>query len=173
MLIHAISLGVGIGGLLGLARIVFKQQIIFFLLPLYILAVILTYFSTEAILHIAWDAAAVTTGPVTVPLILGVGIATATEVKASEGFGILALASLCPILTTLTLGLIIQIPWIESYVYSGQVEDEAAEHEMDHMLGEGLELPNYGTMEEKQEPLVELEDKDKEDALTTSGVYVL
>jgi hypothetical protein len=152
LLIHSISFGVGFGSLLGLARIAFQIPLIYFLLPLYWLAVVLTYFSTEAILHVAWDASAVTTGPVTVPLILGIGIATATEVRASEGFGVLALASLCPILSTLTVGLLIQIPFIEKFMYSGQVTDEGAELEMEHLLEatteRSLSQSSYGTMSE-------------------------
>lgn len=139
--------------MLGLARIVFQIPVIYFILPLYWSAVILTYFSTEPILHVAWDASAVTTGPVTVPLILGIGIATATEVRASEGFGVLALASLCPILTTLICGIIIHIPFIEKLVYTGEIEDPEAEKEMDKLLDEddnplGASATSYGTLSE-------------------------
>eukprot|EP01127_Copromyxa_protea_P023628 TRINITY_DN8923_c0_g1_i1.p1 TRINITY_DN8923_c0_g1~~TRINITY_DN8923_c0_g1_i1.p1 ORF type:complete len:666 (+),score=85.12 TRINITY_DN8923_c0_g1_i1:48-2045(+) len=192
MLIHSISFGVGLGALLGLARIVFHHPVIWYIIPLYWVAMILTYFSSEAILHIAWDASAVTTGPVTVPLILGVGIATALEVKATEGFGILALASLCPILSTLVLGLIIQIPWIEGYVYKGTVTDEAAESELEHMLSdESGEMPNYGAINptpldsedsgqselyEQKDELVPLDEESSESIRwrgSSNGVYVV
>lgn len=143
--------------MLGLARIVFQIPLIYFILPLYWGAVVLTYFSTEAILHVAWDASAVTTGPVTVPLVLGIGIATATEVRAAEGFGVLALASLCPILTTLTCGILIHLPFIEKYVYTGEVEDKEAELEMEHLLEASFSASSYGTIA-NSEPLVQLEE---------------
>ena len=78
------------------------------LIPLYILAVILTYFSTEEFVNVAWDSAGVTTGPVTVPLVLAMGLGLGNAVSATEGFGILSMASICPILAVLLMGLFIQ-----------------------------------------------------------------
>jgi len=178
LLVHSISFGVGIGSLLGLARIAFHIPIIYFLLPLYWLAIVLTYFSTDAILHIAWDAAAVTTGPVTVPLILGIGIAVATEVKAEEGFGILALASCCPIISTLATGLITQIPLVESYIAgtAAVVEHEEAEHEMDSLLhdddGKMVELESYGSTDEPPK-LEELKERETNPYKGVGEIFVL
>jgi len=147
LLVHSISLGVGIGVVVGLVRIIFHIQVIFFILPFYWLAIFLTFFSTEAILHVAWDAAAVTTGPVTVPLILGIGIAVATEVRAEEGFGILALASLFPIITTLISGLLIQIPLVEKYLSKSSVTDPEADMELDDLLND--QIPGgYGAVDD-------------------------
>ena len=58
--------------------------------------------------RIAWDSAGVTTGPVTVPLVLAMGLGLGNAVSAVEGFGILSLASICPIVAVLTMGLVIQ-----------------------------------------------------------------
>ena len=55
--------------------------------------------------NIAWDGGAVTTGPVTVPLKLAIGIALSHATGFAEGFGILALASAYPVLNILLLGL--------------------------------------------------------------------
>ncbi len=49
-----------------------------------------------------------TTGPVTVPLVLAMGLGFGSAVDAIEGFGILAMASICPILSVMTVGLIVQ-----------------------------------------------------------------
>lgn len=75
----------------------------------------LTFVSDDLITHFAWDAGAVTTGPVTVPLIMSLGIAVA-KVNSSDGFGILALASVYPILTVLMTGVFIRIPFVDSYI---------------------------------------------------------
>ena len=56
-----------------------------------------------------WDSAGVTTGPVTVPLVLAMGLGLGNAVSAIEGFGILSLASICPIIAVLSMGIIIQI----------------------------------------------------------------
>ena len=62
------------------------------LLPLYLVGVTLTIFSTEEFVNVAWDSAGVTTGPVTVPLVLAMGLGVGNAVSAVEGFGILSLA---------------------------------------------------------------------------------
>ncbi|MEO1575568.1 MAG: DUF1538 family protein, partial [Pseudomonadota bacterium] len=57
----------------------------------------------------SWDSAGVTTGPITVPLVLAMGLGIGANVPGvSDGFGILALASVGPILTVLTVGLYTQ-----------------------------------------------------------------
>ena len=79
------------------------------LLPGYCIALLLTYFSTEEFVNISWDSAGVTTGPVTVPLVLAMGLGFGRAVGATEGFGILAAASVCPIVAVLSMG--IYISW--------------------------------------------------------------
>ena len=69
----------------------------------------LTVFSTEEFVNVAWDSAGVTTGPVTVPLVLAMGLGLGNAVSAVEGFGILSLASICPIVAVLSMGLVIQL----------------------------------------------------------------
>ena len=79
------------------------------LIPLYLTAIILTYFSTEEFVNVAWDSAGVTTGPVTVPLVLAMGLGLGNAVSATEGFGILSMASICPILAVLIMGIFIKL----------------------------------------------------------------
>lgn len=107
-LIYAVSLGVAIGVTMGVIRITFGFSLGYLLIPGYALAVILTWLSTEEFVNIAWDSAGVTTGPVTVPLVLAMGIGFGGAVNAEDGFGILAMASIGPILTVLSTGLWIQ-----------------------------------------------------------------
>ena len=72
---------------------------------LYALALALTAVSSEEFVNVAWDSAGVTTGPVTVPLVLAMGLGFGNATHAVEGFGILTMASICPIITVLLSGL--------------------------------------------------------------------
>lgn len=104
-LMYAVSLGVACGIAIGVAKIVFDIPIIFLVLGGYSVAVVLTYFSTEEFVNIAWDSAGVTTGPVTVPLVLAMGLGFGNSMNAIEGFGILSMASIGPIVAVMSTGL--------------------------------------------------------------------
>ncbi len=105
VLIHTVALGVGAGIALGVLKIVWGIPLWWLLAPFYIVLLFLTMASTEEFVNIAWDSAGVTTGPVTVPLVLAMGLGLGNQVEVVEGFGILAMASVCPILTVLIIGL--------------------------------------------------------------------
>jgi len=109
MLMYSVATGVSVGIALGVAKLVFAWDLMTMLLPLYAVGVIMTIFSTEEFVNVAWDSAGVTTGPVTVPLVLAMGLGLGNAVSAVEGFGILSLASICPIVAVLTMGLVIQL----------------------------------------------------------------
>lgn len=104
-LMYAVSIGVGCGIALGVLKIVLAVSLAWFLVPAYALALVLTFFSSEEFVNVAWDSAGVTTGPVTVPLVLAMGLGLGTAVDAVEGFGILSMASIGPILSVLATGL--------------------------------------------------------------------
>lgn len=108
LLIHAVALGVGTGAALGVAKILFNLPLAWMLTLAYLLALVLTWHAREELVNLAWDSAGVTTGPVTVPLLLALGVGLAETVGAAEGFGILALCSVGPILSVLAVGL-----WLE------------------------------------------------------------
>jgi len=108
MLMYAVSIGVAFGIGLGVIKIIFEIPIAYILLPGYILGAILTSLSSEEFVNVAWDSAGVTTGPVTVPLVLAMGLSFGNAVNALEGFGILSLASICPILSVLVTGIWVQ-----------------------------------------------------------------
>lgn len=107
-LMYAVSFGVGCGIALGVTKIIFNIPIAWLLVPFYLIALVLTWFSTEEYVNIAWDSAGVTTGPVTVPLVLSMGLGFGNAVDAVEGFGILSMASIGPIISVLTVGLWVQ-----------------------------------------------------------------
>ncbi len=104
-LMYAVAFGVGAGIALGIIKIVFQLSLTYLLIPLYTLAIVLTVFSSEEYVNVAWDSAGVTTGPVTVPLVLAMGLGLGDATNAIEGFGILAAASIGPIVSVLALGL--------------------------------------------------------------------
>ena len=108
MLMMAVSTGVGFGLSLGVLKIIFEIPIAYLLLPGYALGILLTAFSSEEFVNVAWDSAGVTTGPITVPLVLAMGLGFGNAVQSVEGFGILSMASICPILAVLIMGLWIQ-----------------------------------------------------------------
>ncbi len=105
LLMQAVAIGVGLGMLLGVAKIVWGVPLIWLLAPPYVLLLYLTFASGEDFVNIAWDSAGVTTGPITVPLVLAMGLGIGVQVGVVEGFGILAMASVYPIVTVLAVGL--------------------------------------------------------------------
>jgi len=107
-LMYAVSFGVGTGIALGIVKIIFNLPLGFMIVPLYAIAVVLTYLSSETYVNIAWDSAGVTTGPITVPLVLAMGLGFGDAVGSVEGFGILSMASIGPIIAVLCTGL-----WVE------------------------------------------------------------
>ncbi|HEY5700627.1 MAG TPA: DUF1538 domain-containing protein, partial [Gammaproteobacteria bacterium] len=120
-LMYAVSFGVGCGIAVGVIKIVYEIPVAWLLIPGYTIAAVLTSISTEEFVNVAWDSAGVTTGPVTVPLVLAMGLGFGDAVGAVEGFGILSMASIGPIIAVLTTGL-----WIHWKIKKRhQEEDEA------------------------------------------------
>jgi hypothetical protein len=105
MLMQAVAIGVGTGILLGVTKIIWNIPILWLLIPPYCILLILSAISTEEYVNIAWDSAGVTTGPITVPLVLSMGLGIGAQSGAIEGFGILAMASVSPIMSVLIMGL--------------------------------------------------------------------
>lgn len=106
-LMMAVALGVAFGISLGIIKIIFAVPIAYMVIPGYLLAICLTFLSSEEFVNVAWDSAGVTTGPVTVPLVLAMGLGFGNSVNAIEGFGILSMASIGPIVSVLTTGLFV------------------------------------------------------------------
>jgi hypothetical protein len=109
LLMYSVSFGVACGIAIGVIKIIFSIPIAYFLVPGYIMGIFLTVFSSEEFVNVAWDSAGVTTGPVTVPLVLAMGLGLSNAVGAVEGFGVLSMASICPILSVLASGLWIRM----------------------------------------------------------------
>ena len=108
-LILAVSVGVACGIALGVAKLIFNLPLVWLIVPPYLVAVLLTVLSSEEFVNVAWDSAGVTTGPITVPLVLAMGLGLGDATHAVEGFGILGLASIGPIISVLLTGLWAQV----------------------------------------------------------------
>ena len=113
LLIYAVGFGVGAFLVVSVLKIVFKktlsQMLMLFYMLLFALALLLIVGGNENLLPLAFDSGGVTTGPITVPFImaLGVGISSVLGDRRSKenSFGLVALCSVGPILAVLMLGI--------------------------------------------------------------------
>ena len=107
LLMQTVATGVAIGISTGVAKIAFNLDLWYLLIPPYTILMLITFLSSEDFVNFGWDSAGVTTGPITVPLVLAMGLGIGSKTGAIDGFGVLALASIGPIITVLTVGLIV------------------------------------------------------------------
>ncbi len=109
VLIIAVAIGVGIFLVISFLRIFFQIKLSYILIGLYLLVFLIATFTHENFLAVAFDSGGVTTGPITVPFImaLGIGLASVRGDKTTEedSFGLVALCSVGPIITVLILGM--------------------------------------------------------------------
>ncbi|WP_138418935.1 DUF1538 domain-containing protein [Aquibacillus sediminis] len=110
VLILAVALGVGIFVGLAMIRIIFNFSIVYLLTIGYGAIFLLAAYTPSTFVPISFDAGGVTTGPLTVPFILALGVGVASVLRgksaSKDGFGLVALASIGPILSVLILGVI-------------------------------------------------------------------
>ncbi len=101
----AVAIGVAVGLALGTYRIVIGAPMHYFIIAGYIIVVIQTFFSPKMIIPLAYDSGGVTTSTVTVPLVAALGLGLAETVPGRspliDGFGLIAFASLCPIISVM------------------------------------------------------------------------
>ena len=105
-----VASGVAIGIALGAFRIVDGGHIHYYIIVGYILVIILTFIAPKYIIPIAYDSGGVTTSTVTVPLVAALGIGLATNIEGRspliDGFGLIAFASLFPMITVMLYGIL-------------------------------------------------------------------
>ncbi|MDA3907651.1 MAG: DUF1538 domain-containing protein, partial [Sulfurimonas sp.] len=109
----AVAFGVAIGISIGSYRLISGTPIHYYIIMGYILVVIMTFFAPKYIIPIAYDSGGVTTSTVTVPLVAALGLGLAENIEGRnpliDGFGLIAFASLFPMLTVMGYGIIAQI----------------------------------------------------------------
>ncbi len=110
LLVFTVAFGIGIFVCLAMLRIILGIPIAYILGGGYLAILSLSFFTPPNFVPIAFDAGGVTTGPVTVPFILALGIGTASVLggrsSIADGFGLVGIASMGPVLGVMILGII-------------------------------------------------------------------
>lgn len=110
VLILTVSVGVGIFLMLCMVRILFGISLRLLLIVFYVLVFLAAFLSDQGILAVAFDSGGVTTGPMTVPFIMALGVGVASirsdENAKADSFGLVALCSIGPILAVMILSLV-------------------------------------------------------------------
>lgn len=106
-----VALSVGVAIVIGVLRILMDWSIQYMIMAGYIIVVIVTAFAPSEIIGIAYDSGGVTTSTITVPLVTALGIGLASSISGRnpmvDGFGLIAFASLLPIIFVLVYGILI------------------------------------------------------------------
>ncbi len=106
-----VAVSVGFAILLGVIRIIKGWPVQWFIIGGYVGVIIMTGFAPPEIIGIAYDSGGVTTSTITVPLVTALGIGLASSIKGRnpmiDGFGLIALASLTPIIFVMAYGMVI------------------------------------------------------------------
>jgi len=110
----ALSIGVGFSVALSMVRILIPGiQLWHYLLPGYLISVIMTYFVPKLFVGIAFDSGGVASGPMTATFILAFAQGAAEKIESAnvliDGFGIIAMVALTPLITLQILGFIYKI----------------------------------------------------------------
>lgn len=106
-----VALAVGVALVIGVMRILANWSLPLLIISGYVLVVFATAFAPQDIVGIAYDSGGVTTSTVTVPLVTALGVGLASSLKGrnsmTDGFGLIAFASLTPILFVLIYGIVV------------------------------------------------------------------
>ncbi|AYO08617.1 DUF1538 domain-containing protein [Vibrio campbellii] len=106
-----VALSVGVAIVLGVLRILKGWPIQYMIIGGYIGVVILTGFAPESIIGVAYDSGGVTTSTITVPLVTALGVGLASAIKGRnpmiDGFGLIAFASLLPMMFVMIYGMVV------------------------------------------------------------------
>ena len=106
---YTVAASVGFAILLGVIRILMNWSIQYIIMIGYVLVIVMTGFAPDEIIGIAYDSGGVTTSTITVPLVTALGIGLASAISGRnpmlDGFGLIAFASLFPIIFVLGYGM--------------------------------------------------------------------
>ena len=106
-----VAFSVGLAIAIGVIRILKGWPLIWFIMGGYSLIVLATFFAPQEIIGIAYDSGGITTSTITVPLVTALGVGLATSIRGRnpmlDGFGLIALVSLSPIVFVLGYGILV------------------------------------------------------------------
>lgn len=141
-----VALGVAIGISLGAYRIVVGGEIVFYIMAGYIFVIVLTFMAPKYIIPIAYDSGGVTTSTVTVPLVAALGLGLATNIPGRDplidGFGLIAFASLFPMLTVMLYGVVTESMGIKGEHELQEIQLEELRHAIEDANDMGLSTVN-------------------------------
>ncbi len=104
-----VAVAVGLAIVLGVLRILKGWPIHYFIIAGYVLVMVMTVFAPDEIVGVAYDSGGVTTSTITVPLITALGVGLASSIRGRnpmlDGFGLIAFASLTPMICVLGYGM--------------------------------------------------------------------
>lgn len=105
----SVAISVGLAIVIGVIRILRGWPIHYLIIGGYVLVMVMTVFAPQEIIGLAYDAGGVTTSTITVPLVAALGVGLANVIKGRsalvDGFGLIALASLLPMIFVMVYGL--------------------------------------------------------------------
>ncbi len=106
-----VALSVGLALVIGVFRIVMGWPVHYLIIVGYLIVVIMTAFAPPWIIGIAYDSGGVTTSTITVPLVTALGVGLASSIRGRnpmvDGFGLIAFASLTPMIFVMVYGMVI------------------------------------------------------------------
>lgn len=115
IMLYTLSIGVALALALAMIRILYGISLWYFIIPGYLLVFIMAHFSKANFVAIAFDSGGAATGPMTVTFIMAIAIGVATAMESRnpllDGFGLVTLVALAPILSVLALGIL--YGWLE------------------------------------------------------------
>jgi hypothetical protein len=146
LLVVTVGLGVGLFLVLAILKILFKKPLssllMFFYMLLFALAAIIAVRENAAFLPLGFDSGGVTTGPITVPFIMALGVGVATTLGGKDAgensFGLVAMCSIGPILAVMALGLSVK----------GEITYQLPDYSMGAHLGDAFLSTVLGVVEE-------------------------
>lgn len=143
LLVWTVAVGVGLCLTIAVLRILFKINLSLILMVLYFIVILLSFLTPNDFVPVAFDSGGATTGPITVPFILalGVGLASVRSDKnaTDDSFGLVAISSIGPILAVLLLGIFFR-PTDAAYQPTEFLHVATTQDVMREFM---LELPHY------------------------------
>lgn len=108
---YTVAFSVGISIVIGVIRIIKGWPIHIMIITGYVLVVVMTVFAPDEIIGIAYDSGGVTTSTITVPLVTALGVGLASSIRGRnpmvDGFGLIAFASLLPMIFVMAYGMVV------------------------------------------------------------------
>lgn len=174
-----VGFGVAIGIALGAFRIVNGGEIVYYIMVGYMFVIALTFIAPKYIIPIAYDSGGVTTSTVTVPLVAALGLGLATNIPGRDplidGFGLIAFASLFPMLTVMLYGVITERIGVKGQRELVAMHMDELQHALEHAEDMGLSTVNVQGTDKRHSYKVQFSavhvivPHDKEEAAVTAA----